>query len=425
MLRVLGPAFCVVTVCLTLGVSPALAQKMPVPAPTNPAPTSPAPRVPAAPMSGDLPGALGALEAGFEPGDLADFNAYVASSGGQGAMAMGHLLYGRRHIDRAAWFFGQAALANPGDLSAQNNLAALLTELAVADPARNAGLLPVALQAARAAVALAPDSAAAQNTLGNAARAAGQGAEAVAAHERAVALAPDEALYWTNLARARAAMGDMQGAAEALARAHALDPNGPAVRYTAAALPGVAVPYRQQLARQCSVDFRCGQICPGGITGGVMRVTCEMENGSARLACQEGQPYATSYNCQEEFPEYGILIPGLNSGFSVSLPGFSAHVLVDGDGQVRVRVEGGVSAGRLGVYVGADGRWSPSNGASFDRFRGGVRFNILPRAAGGGSPVDERAGQYGHPPAHIELEGNSGGPTTLGVEAFNAGLIST
>lgn len=419
MRSLLSLALCSAVILSLAGALPAQADKTP-PASTAPPPSMPAP----APMAPGLGGVLDMLTARFEPGDREDFAAALAGDP-QAAASLGHLLYARRQIERAAWFFGQAALAEPGNAAVRNNLAALLTEMAVTDPATHAALLPAALGLAREAVALDPSLAAAQNTLGNAARASGQGAEAVAAGERAVALSPDEPLYWTNLARSRAAAGDTAGAALALARAHALDPNGPAVRYAVAALPGITTPFRQQIAPQCGVDFGCARICPGGITGGIMRVTCEMENGSAQLACQEGRPYPTSYNCQEEFPEYGILIPGLNSGFSVSLPGFSAHVLVDGDGQVRVRVEGGITAGRVGLYVGADGRWSPSSGASFDEFRGGVRLNILPGRVGGGSPVDDAAGRWGHPPAHLEIEGNSSGETTVGVESYNAGLIST
>lgn len=393
---------------------------VPAPAPT-PAPETPAetPTVPTDDVAISV--ALDALASGFEPGEAEDFAAFLSQApDGLTADTVGHLLFIRRHIERAAWFFGTDAAQDPSDAASLNNFAAMLYEIHGSDPA----LLPVALAAARAAALITPDSAPVQNTLGNLARAAGETAEAIAAGQRATELAPDEALYWTNLARSLEVSSNLEGAAAALARAHALDPNGPAVRFTAAALPSISAPYGQQLANQCNVDFRCQEICPRSIIGGLMSVTCEMENMSAQMACQEGRPYPINYNCQEDFPEYGILIPGLNSGFSISLPGFSAHVLVDGNGDVRVRVEGGINRGRVGVYAGADGTWSPTNGASFDEFRGGVRINILPSSAGGGSSADNTAGAWGHPPAHIELEGNSSGETTVSVESYNAGLIS-
>lgn len=401
-------------------------ESTPVPAPT-PAPESPPPApVDTLPSTAvgevDVTAVLDTLALRLQPGDLEDFQSALIDNPPD---ALGHLMYFRRHIAPAAWFFGTEVARDGSDAAAMNNFAAMLYELYAIEPgSADPTWLPVALAAARNAALLNPDSAPVMNTLGNLARAAGEAAEAIEAGERATELSPTEALYWTNLARSYETGDDIVGAARALARAHAIDPNGPAVRFTSAALPAVAAPYSEQLANQCNVDFRCQEICPRSIIGGLMSVTCEMENMSAQMACREGRPYPTSYNCQEDFPEYGILIPGLNSGFSVSLPGFSMHVLVDGNGDVRVRVEGGISRGRVGVYAGADGTWSPTNGASFDEFRGGVRVNILPTSMGGGGAVDEAAGAWGHPPAHIELESNSSGQTTLGAEAYNAGLIS-
>jgi len=40
-----------------------------------------------------------------------------------------------------------------------------------------------------------------------------------------------------------------------------------------------------------------------------------MENSSAQMACNAGEPYPKNYNGKENLPEYGILIPGLNAGF--------------------------------------------------------------------------------------------------------------
>lgn len=370
--------------------------------------------------------ALASLGARFDPGETEEFTQILSEMpDGVTGDTVGQLLYSRRHFDRAAWFFGYDVTLNPDDPASLNNFAVMLLQTYEADPeSGDPGWLDAAYYAASRAAELAPDSAAIQNNLGNAARATGRFQEAVEAAERATEFAADEALYWTNFARAREAAGDIEGAARALARAHALDPNGPAVRFTAAALPTVSAPYLGELANQCNVDFGCANICPGGIIGGLMRVTCEIESSSAQLACQAGEPYPTSYNCQEEFPEYGILIPGLNSGFSISLPGFSMHVLVDGDGTVRVRAEGGFNRGRVGVYAGADGSYSPTNGASFDDYRGGVRVNVLPTGAGGGGAADNTSSAWGHPPIHIEVEGSGSEPVTVGVETYNAGLIS-
>lgn len=373
----------------------------------------------------DLPQAIGAaleaLGARFEAGEVADFQAALAAAPtGIDGDTFGHLLYARRHFDKAAWFFGTDALADPGDPASLSNMAVLLLETGAAGD-----MAPSWVQAARlaaeAAVAMQPENAAFHNALGNAARAGGDFATAAAAARRATELAPDEPLYWANLARALDAAGDAGGAA-ALARAHALEPNGVPVLLAVRELPDIGSAYRAEIGPSCNVNFRCQEICPRSIIGGLMSVTCEMENASAQMACQEGAPYPTGYDCREEIPEYGILIPGLNAGFSVAVPGFSMHVVVNGEGQVDMRVEAGVSAGPLGGYIRSDGHYSPTNGASFDNLGGGVRLNILPGA--GSSAAAQLASDLGHPPAHIEMETLDGGPAKINVETYNAGVIS-
>lgn len=378
--------------------------------------------LPAAAGAQDLATSIGAaldgLGQSFPDGEAEGFAAFLAEAPeGITGDTIGHLLYVRRHFDRAAWFFGQDALSDPADPASLANFAAMLAETAAATG--NADWPGTAYLAAAEAARLAPDTAAVQNNLGNAARLAGRHEEAVAAATRATELAPDEPLYWTNLARALDAAGDPAGAASALAAAHALSPNHMALLEASAALPDTAAPYREELGRACNVDFRCQEICPRSIIGGIMSVTCEMENASAQMACQAGEPYPVSYRCEEEIPEYGILIPGLNSGFSIAVPGFSTHVVVQGDGTVDVRVEAGVSVGPVGGYVRGDGHFSPSNGASFDNLGGGVRVNVLP-----GSPANQLASDLGHPPVHIEAESVGGQPAQINVEAYNAGLIS-
>ena len=211
------------------------------------------------------------------------------------------------------------ANAAPGDTATLNNFAAMLAETMADNP----DLLPAKfLKLAHAA--------------------AGE----------AVRLAPGEPLCLSNLARALEAAGDSSGGAEALARARALAPNAMAVLAAQRDLPA-SQPYQQAAQRAGNVDFRCQEIRPKSIIGGLMSVTCEIENFSAQGACLAGQPYPTSCRCAEDLPEYGILIPGLNSGFSIAVPGFSLHVLVDGQGNVGIRAEAGVSLEMLTPSTGS------------------------------------------------------------------------
>ncbi|MCP5037808.1 MAG: hypothetical protein GY945_09445, partial [Rhodobacteraceae bacterium] len=324
-------------------------------------------------ISAQIAASLEGLGAGFPAGEAQGFSDYLSTAqGGVSGDTIGHLLYTRRHFDKAAWFFGADALLDPSDPVSLNNFAAMLAETYndASDTAPE-GWMQAAYAASAAAVVLEADNAAFQNNLGNAARALGLADEAVAAARAASEMAPDEPLYLTNLARALEAAGDDVGAADALARAHALSPNSMVVMFARANLPQ-SQPYEDAVRRNCNVNFKCQDICPKSIIGGLMSVTCEMENSSAQMACQAGQPHPVAYDCREDIPEYGILIPGLNSGFSVALPGFSMHVVVDGQGNVDTRVEFGVNVGPLGGYVRGDGHYSPSGGVSFDNLGGGV-----------------------------------------------------
>jgi len=376
---------------------------------------------PVAAAAQDIGPVMDDLAASFPDGEAAAFSGMLADMPeGVSGDTFGHLLFARRQFDRAAWFFGHDALADPGDPASLNNFAAMATETYLADPgAHPASWLQAAHAAARRAVDLAPDQAAFHNNLGNVARALGLADEAVAAARQATELDPDTALFWTNLARALDAAGDPAAAAAALARAHALGPNAMELLATVTALPDARSAYQSEVARNCNVNFNCQEICPRSIIGGLMSVSCEIENASAQMACAEGKPYPTSYRCEEEIPEYGILIPGLNAGFSIAVPGFSVHVVVQGDGSLDVRVEAGASIGPVGGYVRGDGHYSPTDGASVDNLGGGVRVTLLPPTAAG-----DLAAGLGHPPVHIEAESLNGEPAQINLETYNAGIIS-
>jgi hypothetical protein len=100
-------------------------------------------------------------------------------------------------------------------------------------------------------------------------------------------------------------------------RAYALQPNSLLIQITIDRLPAIQPNLQSALQSICKVNYDCDNSCKRSIIGRINFVTCEIANSSAQIACQAGEPYAMTYNCDEQFLEYGNLIPGLNSGFPI------------------------------------------------------------------------------------------------------------
>ncbi len=157
----------------------------------------------------------------------------------------------RAAIDRSDWRQAEAALAAQPQLAGDPALREALREglvadgrihdavrllpapaqpvsagdwLALAVAAHAAGRFPQAADAARRALALAPD-AAGWNHLGRALHNLGRPVEALDAFRRAVAIAPDFAPGWQSLGVAERAAGRLSPACEAFARAWRLRPS--------------------------------------------------------------------------------------------------------------------------------------------------------------------------------------------------------
>lgn len=334
---------------------------------------------------GEAQGML-AMVGHFGAGEVATaFRFLDAAPEGLSADALGQSLVLRRHFDTAALFY-LLALAPEKTAVRYNNFAATLALAWL--PAQDdwpADTLDVALKASRTATEQAPDKALFHNTRGSIARLAGFADEALAEHKHAAELAGDEPLYWINLARDLDRAGDDEGTKAAFARAFALASADPPVRVLRRDLAARPAWNAAIFAGRCDIDFRCDEICPRSIIGGLKNVQCEMENMSARIACSEGRLHPLGFDCRENFPDYGILIPGLNSGFSVLAPGFKMHVLFDGQGNVDFRWEANIDFGPyrlLGAHLGSDGHLGKNMPVVLDRFQTGLDLELLPDGLG-------------------------------------------
>src|SRR5690606_22747974 len=168
--------------------------------------------------------------------------------------------------------------------------------------------------------------------------------------KRAVDLDPEEPLYWVRRALVAQAPDEPDKALESVFVAHAMSPV-----VTAALDPSRIDGFVEADKPYCEIVCLACDSCPPGIIGELNRITCLMEEQGARLACQAGELFPTSFDCFEGLPDYGILIPGLNAGLSILTPFGELHVSIDGDGVVHWKAGVKFPAGRLEPGAGAAG----------------------------------------------------------------------
>ena len=329
------------------------------------------------------------------------------------------------HPELAAWFFAQSVLAGPVDAQALNNLAVTLEASYAANPQSrpqswhfSSGIL------FDNAAAFAPRDAFIQSNQGrriyrqwqreNDAALLQQAADLLQA---AVAMEPRRALFHAHLAEVLLAQDRGDLARQSLNRAHELDSASPAFLSVAGKSDWLNSSQWQSLTRKhCDINFRCRQTCPASLTGRVMVVTCEIAQADARQACGAGKPYPRSYRCEEEIPEFGILIPGLSSGFSIVTPWGRVDMTINGAGKVNYRVKGGPKLpGNLGIELEAKGSYTSGEGIRVQRLTPKVSLNIPTGTAAG-----EQLEQLNMGPATLSVTDENGG--TFKVESYDSAL---
>ncbi|MGH8106709.1 MAG: hypothetical protein ACREO2_10345, partial [Arenimonas sp.] len=223
-----------------------------------------------------------------------------------------------------------------------------------------------------------------------------------------------------HLAEALAAQKDTAGAADALEKSRGLGAFNGALISAGLRIPPEVMDEFKKKFPPCKVDFGCKANCPRSIIGQINFVTCEMEQSSAQMACEAGKPYAAGFDCSEQIPEFGILIPGLNSGFSLITPWGRLDMTVDGKGNVEYKFKtGGNVVGPVGGEMTARGSWSPASGFSSVEVKPGVNFNLV------GGQAAEMLDKAKMGPASIVIEGSSKtGETELKLEAYGGSVFT-
>lgn len=314
-----------------------------------------------------------------------------AEASAEGAEGLAHALLMSRHLEMATYLFAVAVERDPGRAAALTDLGVTALELgALGQPlAALQGQAIVDLQ--RLAVGLAPDSLRTQLNLATALLRVGDNAAIVEAADilRAIAAAdPEDSLIAVRLAEALQLLGEDEAAIAALGRAFAASPMSPAVSMANQAIfdgAGISPP-----ANACKVDFRCAEVCPGGIIGRLNYVTCEMSNAGAQSDCEAGLPFPVSFDCRAQMPRFGILIPGLDPGFSILTPWGSLDVLVQGDGSLQYRARLlSPSLGPVQAFVDSEGSYQPASGEMQWNLAPGFQASLF-----NNNPVGEAVNRY-------------------------------
>lgn len=304
-----------------------------------------------------------------------------------GLEAYGHVLLMERHLDQAAYIFARTVTLSPGQASALTALGATLNERIAVSGQLDATILDDAISLQTAALAALPTEPMIKHNMGTAllrAAVANGGDDklvrrAINHLREAVAQAPNNSMFRTRLAEALQALADIEQAQIEVNQTFVTDPISPHLQ--AALGRGSLANYSPSpTSNMCNVNFNCEASCPGGMIGGVKRVTCEIAQSSAQNACISGEIHAISYNCDIEIPRFGVMIPGLYPGFSVLTPWGSFDLLVQGGGRLDWRVKLNTpNVGPMQFYMSAEGQYEPHSGATTWDYGGGIQYAILNR----------------------------------------------
>jgi tetratricopeptide (TPR) repeat protein len=427
-----GNVALVAMLCLAMAACGKAADPVATPAAPAAAATPPPESVPFAPDAA-TPAAPGSLAAGVQAAtdqlavELGDAQvqsllAALAQPGEAPHAALGTIALLGQHLEPATWIFGRGVLAEPDNADYLNNFAVGLHEKALLETPADRALLDVAVASLEKATALQPGNAVFQSNLGFARLDAWRGTQDAATLQAAVdtlgksiALDATSPAAWAHLGEARAAQSDFAAALEALAKARALEAFNGALLGAYARLPPEMNAELRKHAAGCAIDYGCKAQCPRSIIGQVNFVTCEVAQSSAQGACEAGRPYPETFDCSEQLPEVGILIPGLNSGFSLITPWGRVDVLVDGRGTIEYKAKmtwSGPSGDKVGAGFSFEekGTWNPASGYYEVRYKTGMSFGYK------GADAAKVASDHKMGPGSINFSGPVLGPGNAKAE---------
>ena len=363
--------------------------------------------------------------------DLEAFETFFEEQEESGSeFALAAFAFLNRQLELAAWLYAKAVEDDGANAAALSNLGLCLHEMYMAAD-DSPSLLEQAIPLLKQAAEISPDNAAIQNNLGFALFALWQATSdassldaAEAALLKAISLNPTSAISLAHLAEVYLAKGDDATAAGYLNDAYRLDPINGVLTVVIGPLPPESAYHSQNRDFCAELSYHC-ENCPKSIIGQINFVTCMMAEDTARGNCGAGKPYAPDYDCSEEIPRFGIIIPGLQAGFSIRTPWGGCDVLFNGDGSIKYKVSlSGPSAGPVGTSLEATGTYNPNTGETQTDIGGKISVSMR------GNDAADTLSSIGMSPAaaHDSVMWNveTGERTTeIGMDAFGGNVWHT
>lgn len=285
---------------------------------------------------------------------------------------LGLYAYLNRNPSLAAWLFAIVSEKKKDDFINLANLGTTMNEIHLTATSPDPEWQEKSLDILRRAATQLPNNAAPQNNLGYAlyrkykeTKDSTLLPEAESYLRKAIAIDPDNATTLSHLADVLAEQNKMDEAVSLLNTVHQSNPYNGTFMNSSAQL-GNNYSSASNARSYCdSINFHCDKNCPRSIIGRIQFVSCEMAQSSALLACREGKPYYTSYNCDEEMGNLPFLIPGLNSGVCIPLPYIKLCIMLQGNGKIDYKLDFQVPLTKaIGFNIKAEGSYEPSSGQS-------------------------------------------------------------
>jgi len=277
------------------------------------------------------------------------------------------MAYTNDNLALASYLAAKDLEHHPNDALKQNNLAVLLYELA--DQKEDEEIRTKAIILSELALKAEPNNASFLNNVGvfefkeyERTKAIDDLKSAEKHLKKAVELAPEDSQFLARYAAILYEMKDDKNASILARKVFDLNPIEPEFLRMFGKIPADSYFYNIEIASLCNVDFKCKEVCPGGIIGGLMFVTCKMEESGAQMACGAGKPYPNVYNCDLEKPGFGIMIPGLFPGVSIITPFGTIHIWFKNGHTIAVDIS--INAGSVGPLknsIGIKGTYNLKN----------------------------------------------------------------